>query len=324
MQEILNKNPKWRHLRHEPMTDVLRFLSDSQHALHSFTLPHEVDDPNALAYELAQARAVTSPWRDGQLRVSSSAAGPLIVPPGEVAVVDMRAGLGMLAGEAEAAGARVHALLETDPVARDVLRARFPRALLCATVDEVPTLPGCEETNVIVTATVASAFAASSTAAQVSRWLRQFGASSLVITVLEPGNDWAAKLLETLNQEASGMGFHPAASMEMVDAAALGAAQDQTVGLLVFSKTLAPPGALSQLAVSPADVLHALRPVGEVPDDCFVAGTLEAWPHRSARRTSPAVVGRLLMGGAQARLFKGSIIKLAGSHLRWRVTMLDD
>ena len=25
MQEILNKNPKWRHLRHEPMTDVLRF-----------------------------------------------------------------------------------------------------------------------------------------------------------------------------------------------------------------------------------------------------------------------------------------------------------
>ena len=56
----------------------------------------------------------------------------------------------MLAGEAEAAGARVHALLETDPVARDVLRARFPRALLYATADEVPTLPGCEETSVII------------------------------------------------------------------------------------------------------------------------------------------------------------------------------
>ena len=74
----------------------------------------------------------------------------------------------MLAGVAQSAGARVHALLETDPVARDVLRARFPRALLCATVDEVPTLPGCEETSVIITATVASAIAASSTAAQVS------------------------------------------------------------------------------------------------------------------------------------------------------------
>jgi len=324
MQEILNRNTKWRHLRHEPMTDVLRFLSNSQHALHSFTLPHEADDPNALAYELAQARAETSPWRDGRLRGSSSAAGPLTVPPGTVAVVDVRAGLGMLAGEAEAAGARVHALLETDPVARDVLRARFPRALLCATVDEIPALPGCEETSVIITATVASSFAASSTAAQVPRWLRQFGASSLVITVLEPGNAWAAKLLETLNEEASGVGFHPAARMEMVDAAALGAAQDQTVGLLVFSKVLIPPDALSQYAVSPADLLHVLRPVGEVPEDCVVAGTLEAWPHRSARHTSPAVVGRLLMGGAFARLFKGSIIKVAGSHLRWRVLMLDE
>ena len=128
MQQILNKNPKWRHLRHEPMTDVLRFLSNSQHALLSFTLPHEADDPSALAYELAQARAVTSPWRDGRLRGASGVAEPLVVPLGSLAVVDVRAGLGVLAGVAEAAGARVHALLETDPVARNVLKARFPQA----------------------------------------------------------------------------------------------------------------------------------------------------------------------------------------------------
>ena len=321
MQQILNKNPKWRHLRHEPMTDVLRFLSNSQHALLSFTLPHEADDPNALAYELAQARAVTSPWRDGRLRGTSGVAKPLVVALGSVAVVDVRAGLGMLAGVAEAAGARVHALLETDPVARNVLKARFPQAQLCATADEMTKLSRCDETCVVITATVASAWAASSTAAQIPGWVRHFGASSLVITVLEPSKDWAARLFETLNQEAAGVGLQPAARMEVVYAAALGSAQDQLVGLLVFSRMSAPPDAGPQV-VGSADLLRVLRPVGEVPEGCSVAGTLEAWPHRSTRHTSPAVVGRLLMGGDQASLFKGSIVKLGSSPGRWRVLSL--
>ena len=66
-------------------------------------------------------------------------------------------------------------------------------------MDELPKLPSCEETRVVITATVASAFAVSSTAAQAPGWVRHFGAWSLVITVLEPSNDWAARLLEMLN-----------------------------------------------------------------------------------------------------------------------------
>ena len=251
-------------------------------------------------------------------------AEPLVVPLGSMAVVDVRAGLGMLAGVAEAAGARVHALLETDPVARNVLKARFPRAQLCTTADEMLKLTSCEETCVVITATVASAWAASSTAAQIPGWVRRFGASVLVITVLDPGKAWATSLLETLNQEASGVGFQPAARLVVVDAASLGSAQDQTVGLLVLSKRQAPLDSLPRHPDSPSDLRTVLRPVGEVPGSCAVAGTLEAWPHRSSRRTSPAIAGRLLMGGNGAPLFNGSIVKLGHSHLRWRVLELED
>jgi hypothetical protein len=114
------------------------------------------------------------------------------------------------------------------------------------------------------------------------------------------------------------VGLQPAPRMDVVNAAALGSAQDQLVGLLVFSRMSAPPDAGPQF-VGSANLLRMLRPVGEVPGKCSVAGTLEAWPHRSTRRTSPAVVGRLLMGGDQATLFKGSIVKLGSSPGRWRV-----
>lgn len=135
---------------------------------------------------------------------------------------------------------------------------------------------------------------------------------------------WAQKALEQLNPEEIAAGFHPAARMDIINATALGSAQDQTVGLLVFSRAVATPHAIIVPPARPTALLHVLRSERDVPKDCSVTGLLEAWPHRSAWRTSPTVVGRLLMGGDHALLFKGLMVKLSGSPMRWRVKTVED
>ena len=52
----------------------------------------------------------------------------MAIRPMDLAVVEVRAGLGQLAGVLERKGGRIHALVETDPVARQILRRRFPKA----------------------------------------------------------------------------------------------------------------------------------------------------------------------------------------------------
>ena len=90
IQAILNENLRWCHLRHEPLEKVLRFLSSERHALRSSVLPHESDNPNTVAYELAQARGKGNPWNGRGLVTASAAQARLEAAPQRTSWLSLR------------------------------------------------------------------------------------------------------------------------------------------------------------------------------------------------------------------------------------------
>jgi len=319
MQAYLDQNPRWAHLKHEPMREILEFLTDEGHAMKSFALPSEATNPNSLAYELAQARLEPNPWADAQAPTSRSRLR-LWTNPKEVAVVELRPGLGQLAKEAETRGARVHGLVEADPIARKLLRARFPRAAVAEIGCEMTGWPRPSERHILAFATVTSSETVSSTMAALAVALDAFKLSAVVIACISCGGEGSSVL--RLDRALTAAGFHldPNLSADLL-ASELGAAQAQEVGLLVYGAQET-GGTRYQGARSGAftPIRQMLRPATEVPEDCRLAGSFTPKAAPGGSPYLPISLGLLKMGGQGAALFPGALVVLRDTGTtRWRV-----
>lgn len=229
----------------------------------------------------------------------------------------MRAGLGQLAAAAQEAGARVHGLVEADPLARAVLRCRFPEALVSATAEGAARWPRAVENELVVFVTVPSKAVSAGAAATVRGLAHNLGAVAAVVAVLEPRNPWVAEgAVLDWDAQSARAGLRRAEPLEELNAAALGAGQDKQVGLLVYTAGPLPREGRRVRLVHGRATLAA----DEVPAECGVPGSLEARQRTSESPLSPTYVGVIRMGGAGAQLFTGALVHLATSgRKKWWV-----
>jgi hypothetical protein len=232
-------------------------------------------------------------------------------------VVEVRAGLGQLAAAAQEAGARVHGLVEADPLARAVLRCRFPEALVSATAEGAARWPRAVENQLVVFVTVPSKAVSAGAAATVRGLAHNLGAVAAVVAVLEPRNPWVAEgAVLDWDAQSARAGLRRAEPLGELNAAALGAGQDQQVGLLVYTAGPLPREGRRVRLVHGRATLAA----DEVPAECGVPGSLEARQRTSESPLSPTYVGVIRMGGAGAQLFTGALVHLATSgRKKWWV-----
>jgi hypothetical protein len=199
MQEYLTQHfPQYAHFRHEPMQELLEHLTAENHALRSFALPAEAADPNSLAYQLGQARLAPSPW-SGAAKTTQQRPR---VGAGVAAVVELRAGLGQLAAAMESLGARVHGLMEPDPVAQRVLQRRFPGAQRSGRVWNASEWRSVAESHPIVLGTIVSAATTREIAAGLAELARLAAPSAVLVAAIGSG-EW--EVPESILAEAAGL-----------------------------------------------------------------------------------------------------------------------
>ena len=292
MQEYLTQHfPQYAHFRHEPMQKLLGHLAAENHALRSFALPAEAADPNSLAYQLGQARLAPSPW-SGAAKMTQQRPR---VGAGVVAVVELRAGLGQLAAAMESLGARVHGLMEPDPVARRVLQRRFPRARRSGRVWNASEWRSVAGGHLIVLGTIASAATTREIAAGLAK-LARLAAPSVVLVAAIGSDEWDVS--ESILAEAAGLCGCRLRSRAKLTAAEWGARHSQEVELFEFAAegraAEGPvergwaPGPLVSQGGAPTCPRQALRAVDQVPAASRLAARVTALWAQPGSRFAPA------------------------------------